>query len=73
MGDTEGNLQAFDVRQEKPSQAALNVHDKKINTIHVSTFPDVEEDAKHDWKLPATCLFVTNSTMMLCSVVKLQL
>ena len=36
VGDNEGNLQGFDSRQKEPTQAALNIHDKKINTIHVS-------------------------------------
>ena len=36
VGDNEGNLQGFDARQKKLTQTALNIHDRKINTVHVS-------------------------------------
>ena len=36
VGDNEGNLQGFDARQKQLTQTALNIHDKKINTVNVS-------------------------------------
>ncbi len=36
VGDNEGNLQGFDARQKQLTQAALNIHDRKINTVNVS-------------------------------------
>ena len=35
LGDNDGNLEVWD-RREAGRQEAVNVHDKKINTIHVS-------------------------------------
>ena len=35
LGDNYGNLEVWD-RRERGRQEAVNVHDKKINTIHVS-------------------------------------
>jgi len=37
VGDNEGNLQGFDARQKQLTQTALNIHDKKINTVNVSS------------------------------------
>lgn len=36
VGDNEGNLLGFDARQKQVTQAAINIHDRKINTVHVS-------------------------------------
>ena len=35
LGDNDGNLEVWD-RREEGRQEAVNVHNKKINTIHVS-------------------------------------
>ena len=35
LGDNDGNLEVWD-RREEGRQEVVNVHDKKINTIHVS-------------------------------------
>ncbi|DBB11441.1 hypothetical protein WJX82_009846 [Trebouxia sp. C0006] len=35
VGDNEGNLQGFDARQKQLTQTALNIHDKKINTVNI--------------------------------------
>lgn len=36
LGDNDGNLEVWD-RREEGRQEAVNAHDKKINTIHVSS------------------------------------
>ncbi|KAL3141680.1 hypothetical protein ABBQ32_004368 [Trebouxia sp. C0010 RCD-2024] len=35
VGDNEGNLQGFDARQKRSSQPALNIHNRKVNTVHI--------------------------------------
>ncbi|KAK9823208.1 hypothetical protein WJX72_001110 [[Myrmecia] bisecta] len=35
VGDKDGNLDVFDVRARKLAHEGVNIHDKKINTLHV--------------------------------------
>lgn len=37
LGDKDGNIDFLDVRAGKTTQEGVNVHPKKINTIHVSS------------------------------------
>ena len=36
LGDNEGNLEVLDARQPSPASSSVNLHDRKLNTLHVS-------------------------------------
>jgi hypothetical protein len=39
LGDNDGNLEVLDARQPGPAAKSVNLHDRKLNTLHVSQAP----------------------------------
>ena len=38
LGDNDGNFEMIDTREKADKSNSVNLHDKKLNTLHVSRF-----------------------------------